>query len=163
MERAVKEDKVPSQPQVIESRIVGRFTGYDGRSRFQLENGQVWAQSQQITRRYPPVDSPPVIIVKGKSNAERPSHVYPRRRQYPRPRRFVKAAAEWPRAAFYWCSAMLEPTQVLFLLNFTPIIAPWLMRTRLFTRIGSPPSGQTNIIRISAFERWPSTVGTKSA
>lgn len=64
VERAVKEDKVPSQPQVIETRIVGRFTGYNGRSRFQLENGQVWAQSQQITRAYPPVDSPPVIIVK---------------------------------------------------------------------------------------------------
>ncbi len=64
VEQAVKEDKIPSQPQVIESRIVGRFTGYNGRSRFQLENGQVWAQSQQVTHKFPPVDSPPVIIVK---------------------------------------------------------------------------------------------------
>ena len=64
VEQAVKEDKIPSQPQVIESRIVGRFTGYNGRSRFQLENGQLWAQSQQVTQKYPPVDSPPVIIVK---------------------------------------------------------------------------------------------------
>ena len=64
VERAVKEDKVPSLPQVIETRLVGRFTGYTGRSRFQLENGQVWAQSQQVTRIYPAVDSPPVIITK---------------------------------------------------------------------------------------------------
>ena len=64
VDQAVKADKIPSQPQIIESRIVGRFTGYTGRNRFQLENGQVWAQSQQVTQRYPPVESPPVIIVK---------------------------------------------------------------------------------------------------
>jgi len=62
--RAVKENKVPSQPQIIESRIVGRFTGYNGRSRFTLENGQVWSQSQQVSRAYPPTDSPTVLIVK---------------------------------------------------------------------------------------------------
>lgn len=64
VENAVKENKVPSQPQVIESRIVGPYKGYNGRTRFTLENGQVWAQSQQESRAYPPVDSPPVIIVK---------------------------------------------------------------------------------------------------
>ena len=64
VDRAVKDNKIASMPQIIESRIVGRFTGYNGRSRFQLENGQVWAQSQQVTQKYPPVDSPPVIIVK---------------------------------------------------------------------------------------------------
>ncbi|MFL6539426.1 MAG: hypothetical protein ACJ8HU_01550 [Chthoniobacterales bacterium] len=65
VDEAVKGNKVPSQPQVIESRIVGPFRGYNGRSRFTLENGQVWAQSQQVSAAYPPVDSPPVIIVKG--------------------------------------------------------------------------------------------------
>jgi hypothetical protein len=64
VDRAVKDNKIASMPQVIESRIVGSFSGYTGRSRFQLENGQVWAQSQQVSQRYPPVDSPPVIIVK---------------------------------------------------------------------------------------------------
>ena len=64
VEHAVKEDKVPSQPQVIESRIVGPFQGYNGHTRFTLENGQVWAQSQADTRAYPPTDSPPIIIVK---------------------------------------------------------------------------------------------------
>jgi hypothetical protein len=64
VDEAVNANKVPSQPQVIESRIVGPFHGYNGRSRFTLENGQVWAQSQQVSAAYPPVDSPPVIIVK---------------------------------------------------------------------------------------------------
>ncbi len=64
VDQAVKSNKVPSMPQVIESRIVGPFRGYDGRSRFTLENGQVWAQSQQTSMSFPPVDSPPVIIVK---------------------------------------------------------------------------------------------------
>ena len=65
VDRAVKDNKVASQPQVIESRIVGRYAGYNGRSRFTLENGQVWAQSQQESRAYPPTDSPQVLIVKG--------------------------------------------------------------------------------------------------
>jgi len=63
VDNAVKTNKV-TEPEVIQSRIVGPFRGYDGRTRFTLENGQVWAQSQQDTRSYPPIDSPPVLIVK---------------------------------------------------------------------------------------------------
>lgn len=63
VDTAVKNNKVTA-PEVIESRLVGRFTGYNGRNRFALENGQVWAQSQQVSRAYPPSDSPSVIIVK---------------------------------------------------------------------------------------------------
>ncbi len=65
-DRAVKENKVATMPQVIQSRIVGTFSGYDGRTRFPLENGQVWAQAQPETRRFPPVESPPVLILKGR-------------------------------------------------------------------------------------------------
>ncbi|MGI8819783.1 MAG: hypothetical protein ACR2ID_02755 [Chthoniobacterales bacterium] len=64
VDAAVKDNKIAAQPQVIESNIVGPFTGYTGRSRFMLANGQVWAQSQGDTRAYPPSDSPAVIIVK---------------------------------------------------------------------------------------------------
>src|SRR5436190_19611416 len=39
VDKAVKEKKV-SAPEVIESRIVGPFTGYNGHSVFTLENGQ---------------------------------------------------------------------------------------------------------------------------
>lgn len=63
VDNAVKTNKV-TEPEIIQSRIVGPFKGYNGRSRFTLENGQVWAQSQQETRPYPPVDSPPVLITK---------------------------------------------------------------------------------------------------
>ena len=50
VDKAVKENKV-SAPEVIQSRIVGPFTGYNGRSVFLLENGQRWAQSQREDRR----------------------------------------------------------------------------------------------------------------
>ncbi len=63
VDKAVKENKV-SAPEVIQSRIVGPFTGYTGRTVFTLENGQRWAQSQYDSAYFPKIDSPPVIIVK---------------------------------------------------------------------------------------------------
>ena len=63
VDKAVKENKV-SAPQVIQSRIVGPFTGYTGRTVFKLENGQRWAQSQYDNAYFPKIDSPPVVIVK---------------------------------------------------------------------------------------------------
>ena len=64
VDKAVKESKATA-PQVIESRIVGPFRGYNGRTIFTLENGQRWAQSQRDMATYPLVESPPVVIVKG--------------------------------------------------------------------------------------------------
>lgn len=66
VDQAVKERGVVA-PVVIQSNIVGIFSGYDGRSKFTLANGQVWRQSQQISRAYPRIDSPPVLIMKGPS------------------------------------------------------------------------------------------------
>lgn len=63
VDKAVKENKV-SAPEVIQSRIVGPFSGYNGRTTFTLENGQRWAQSQRDTAYFPKIDSPPVIIIK---------------------------------------------------------------------------------------------------
>jgi hypothetical protein len=63
VDKAVKENKV-SAPQVIQSRIVGPFTGYTGRTVFTLENGQRWAQSQYDRAYFPKIDSPGVVIVK---------------------------------------------------------------------------------------------------
>ena len=63
VDKAVKENKV-SAPEVIQSRIVGPFTGYTGRTVFTLENGQRWAQSQRDSAYFPKIDSPPVVIVK---------------------------------------------------------------------------------------------------
>jgi hypothetical protein len=63
IDKAIKENKV-SAPEVIQSRIVGPFTGYTGRTVFTLENGQRWAQSQFDSAYFPKIDSPPVVIVK---------------------------------------------------------------------------------------------------
>ena len=63
VDKAIKQKKV-SEPEVIQSRIVGPFTGYTGRTVFTLENGQRWAQSQFDSAYFPRIDSPPVIIVK---------------------------------------------------------------------------------------------------
>ncbi len=66
IDRAVKEKKIKlAEPEVIASNIVGPFSGYNGRSRFTLANGQVWSQSQQVIRAYPQIDSPPVLLTKG--------------------------------------------------------------------------------------------------
>ena len=68
VDQAAKEGKVKrNEPEVIQSSIVGTFRGYDGRTTFTLENGTVWKQSQQVSRAYPPIDSPPVLIIKGTS------------------------------------------------------------------------------------------------
>jgi len=63
VDKAIKEKKV-SEPEVIQSRIVGPFTGYTGTTVFTLENGQRWAQSQPDSAYYPKIDSPPVVIIK---------------------------------------------------------------------------------------------------
>lgn len=63
VDKAVKQNKVRA-PEVIESRIVGPFSGYTGQTVFTLENGQRWAQSQRDSAYFPKIDSPPVVIVK---------------------------------------------------------------------------------------------------
>src|SRR3954468_1119951 len=54
VEKAVKEKKVTvAPPQIIQSRIVGPFTGYNERTVFTLENGQRWAPSQRDNQYFP--------------------------------------------------------------------------------------------------------------
>ena len=68
VDEAAKSGKVKrNEPEVIQSSIVGTFRGYDGRTTFTLENGTVWKQSQQVSRAYPAIESPPVLIIKGTS------------------------------------------------------------------------------------------------
>jgi len=64
VDRAVKERKV-TPPEVIQSRIVGPFTGYKGDTTFTLENGERWRQAQPESGYFPKIDSPPVLIIKG--------------------------------------------------------------------------------------------------
>ena len=64
VDRAVKERKA-APPEVIQSRIVGPFTGYKGDTTFTLENGERWRQAQPESAYFPKIDSPPVLIIKG--------------------------------------------------------------------------------------------------
>ena len=68
VDQATREGKVKrNEPEVIQGAIVGRFNGYTGGSTFTLQDGSVWKQSQQVSRTFPPIDSPPVLIIKGTS------------------------------------------------------------------------------------------------
>ncbi|TVR55140.1 MAG: hypothetical protein EA425_00870 [Puniceicoccaceae bacterium] len=53
-----------STPEVIESRILGRFTGWEGNTVFRLENGQVWRQAEPGVFYLPRTD-PVIRIEKG--------------------------------------------------------------------------------------------------
>ncbi len=46
------------------SRVVGRFSGWEGATLFKLENGQVWKQASPDVHYVTPVDSPAVLIEK---------------------------------------------------------------------------------------------------
>jgi len=46
------------------SRILGKYSGWDGTTLFKLENGQVWRQSEPAVFYTKPVDSPAVLIEK---------------------------------------------------------------------------------------------------
>lgn len=49
----------------VVSRLDGTFTGWDGKTRFNLENGQVWEQAEQGTVRGVNIDRPMVTIEPG--------------------------------------------------------------------------------------------------
>lgn len=55
----------------IESRIVGSFTGWRGRTEFELENGQVWRQAESGTFVVPEIQNPDVEIIPGMFNSWR--------------------------------------------------------------------------------------------
>jgi flavin-binding protein dodecin len=61
VDRAVKEHKV-QPPEVIESKMVGAFKGYNTRTVFRLENGQVWKPTSGETATFSAIESPKVII-----------------------------------------------------------------------------------------------------
>jgi hypothetical protein len=53
-------------PERIESRLTGPFKGWNGRTQFRLENGQVWRQSQADTFVVKEMDRPEVVIRRGR-------------------------------------------------------------------------------------------------
>ena len=63
---SMKEKKLDIEPDLIRSRIDGPFRGWRGnKTRFRLENGEIWEQRQSSTFLVK-LDSPEVIIKKGR-------------------------------------------------------------------------------------------------
>jgi hypothetical protein len=55
-----------TESRVIESRLTGPFTGWTGRTIFELENGQRWVQiDDQQYRAHPPRQNPAVQVIPG--------------------------------------------------------------------------------------------------
>ena len=52
-------------PKRIESRILGEFTGWKGGTKFNLENGQVWQQSERGSFKVRKMENPEVVIRRG--------------------------------------------------------------------------------------------------
>src|SRR4051812_32147804 len=61
VDRAVKDRKV-TPPEVIESRIVGAYTGYNLRTVLQLANGTSWKPTNSEILSVSPIQSPAVVI-----------------------------------------------------------------------------------------------------
>lgn len=53
----------PGKSQALESRLVGDFTGWYGRTSFQLENGQRWAQANNDTYAFTPALRSPRVKI----------------------------------------------------------------------------------------------------
>jgi hypothetical protein len=58
------QDEVDGGIKEVRARVVGEFTGWDGKTTFTLDNGQVWRQAVSGTYRFKATD-PEVIIEKG--------------------------------------------------------------------------------------------------
>jgi hypothetical protein len=61
VERAVKERKV-QPPEVIETSIVGTYSGYGTRTLFHLANGQTWKPTSGDVVTHAPIQSPRVVL-----------------------------------------------------------------------------------------------------
>ncbi len=61
--QAVKEKRV-QPPTLIESRLVGTFSGWKETTVFILENGEHWKVTDGSSGHYAPVANPPVLVVR---------------------------------------------------------------------------------------------------
>lgn len=61
--RKEAEERRVAETRVL-SRIMGKFSGWDGKTVFKLENGQAWRQVDPEVHYVKPVDSPAVLIEK---------------------------------------------------------------------------------------------------
>jgi len=64
-QRGLEQVRSANDKSPIESRILGPFRGWDGNTRFELENGQVWEQIDRGESYSVRRESPQVIIIPG--------------------------------------------------------------------------------------------------
>lgn len=65
VEETKREGYKRADPERVEANLVGEFSGWNGRTRFTLDNGQIWEQRRKASMRYAkPVQNPRVIIEK---------------------------------------------------------------------------------------------------
>ena len=64
-QRGLKGKKEEKDRTPITSRIVGRFSGWDGQTVFKLENGMIWAQADKDKFFTKEVENPVVVIEPG--------------------------------------------------------------------------------------------------
>ncbi len=53
----------PDKAETLESRLVGNFSGWSGRSTFRLENGQLWTQANSDSYEYAPTLHTPAVKI----------------------------------------------------------------------------------------------------
>ena len=63
-EMHVEQQKQREAETRVLSRILGKYSGWDGATQFRLENGQVWRQAEPGVYYSDPVDSPAILIEK---------------------------------------------------------------------------------------------------
>lgn len=51
--------------EAFQTRVVGELGGWDGNTRFELENGMVWQQKERTRYRFKPIENPVVTIKPG--------------------------------------------------------------------------------------------------
>jgi len=63
--RGLKSDKGDDDTSTITSKLVGKFSGWDGQTVFKLENGMIWAQASKKKFYTEEIDSPTVTVKHG--------------------------------------------------------------------------------------------------
>lgn len=64
---ALRQQHADERMEKVESRIVGRFNGWDGRTAFSLENGQIWQQTSSDRYYTKSLENPEVTVFKASS------------------------------------------------------------------------------------------------
>jgi len=63
--RGMEDDGKEKDTSTITSKLIGKFSGWDGQTVFKLENGMIWAQASKKKFYTEEIDNPEVVIESG--------------------------------------------------------------------------------------------------